>query len=594
MRGGAAVRVAGRAGRRRLTAVAVLGALALSGCTSIPRAGAVHEGPLTVVGSEEPAVRVVAAPPREGASAADVVRGFLLASASFENDSAAARLYLTQAAATAWRPDRGVTVYQSDSLQLEVVPDASGQRATARLTVREVGQVDAAGQYRQLAEPTSSSVALTLARERGEWRISRLEDGLLLTAFDVGRAFTALSAYFLTPDRTRVVPDPLLLPRRPALATVLTQRVLAGPSPWLAPAVVSALPSGARLSVASVPVVDGVAQVDLDDSVLGLPAAALAGLSAQLVWTLRQLPDVRAVHLTVHEQDLQVPGVPAEQPVDSWDGYDPVGLASGVPAYVVRGDRLGTLVQGQFSPVPGPAGDGRTPLARPALSLDGRLVAGTTAGATTLMAGEVGPGEQLTPVLRGGELAGPSWDPQDRLWTVDRRSGAVWRLRLGQQAQAVTVEDPGGRVRAVRVARDGTRALVVVRDAAGHDRLELGVVVERGDGPRIQGLYLLDPEAVRVRDAAWVDDHQVALAVGPDAGAAAGGDAGDGAEGVLVTDLFGQPSTPTGSLSAPPVAVAAAPAPHPLLVQTVDGRLWSSSGRAWLPVGTGRDPVYPG
>ena len=99
-------------------------------------------------------------------------------------------------------------------------------------------------------------------------------------------------------------------------------------------------PEGTTLVPESVPVVDRIADVALNDAVLAADDNARRALSAQLVWTLRQLPDISGVRITVNGQPLLVPGVGATQGMTDWLTYDPDAVDDAFTAFAVSGDRL--------------------------------------------------------------------------------------------------------------------------------------------------------------------------------------------------------------------------------------------------------------
>ena len=109
-------------------------------------------------------------------------------------------------------------------------------------------------------------------------------------------------------------------------------------------------------------------QVDLDSTVLSATLADREALSAQLVWTLRQLPDVSAVRIT--SGGVPLPGVESEQRRDAWPEFSPDGPTVG-DAYLARDNRLVRLNAGALISVAGKLGDGSIPAADPALSPKG-------------------------------------------------------------------------------------------------------------------------------------------------------------------------------------------------------------------------------
>ena len=138
------------------------------------------------------------------------------------------------------------------------------------------------------------------------------------------------------------------------------------------------------------PVVNGVAEVDLTEAALSASPKNREALSAQLVWTLSQLGDVQAVRITVGGAPFSVSGAPAVQPIDSWRGFDPSALPSDAVGYAVRGGRLGSLSNGQFTPLKGPVGTGRLPLVDPAIDPRAQRLALLSPDRSRLLVGPVG------------------------------------------------------------------------------------------------------------------------------------------------------------------------------------------------------------
>ena len=193
-------------------------------------------------------------------------------------------------------------------------------------------------------------------------RIDELPDGLVLSQTDVNRAFRSYSLYFFKPSFEILVPDSRMIPVvGPGLATTLVRRLLEGPNEWLRPAVRTGFPDGVDLNIDAVLVDAGVAQVDLDASAQLADDASRQALSQQLVWTLKQLPDVQAVNLTAAGQPLCVPGVANPQSRDAGPSVDPSGLDADAAAYVASTIGVRQLVEGGTRPVDGQAGT-RDPL----------------------------------------------------------------------------------------------------------------------------------------------------------------------------------------------------------------------------------------
>ena len=316
-----------------IVVLAGCGTMSSSIVAQVPTSGPIQQGEQISTNREDQFIRVIARGPVAGMTSSEIVQGFLDASASFDGDHAVARQYLTDEANRLWEPSTGVAVYEGAG---ELA--AYGYEVTFKAS--EAGRISAIGHYDVAAPGTELKGAFALVRDQGEWRIDRAPPGLILSLADVDRSFRSLSVYFFDPTFSTLVPDPRMIPvLGPGQATTLVKYLVAGPSEWLLPAVRTGFPNGVGLGIESVPVVSGVAVVDLTPDVRLAGDSARQALSQQLVWTLRQVPGVSDVSITALGQPLSVPGVAAPQPRDSWPGVDPGGLPPGSRAGFVRGYR---------------------------------------------------------------------------------------------------------------------------------------------------------------------------------------------------------------------------------------------------------------
>ncbi len=132
------------------------------------------------------------------------------------------------------------------------------------------------------------SIDFDMVQEDGEWRINKLQPGLFVAEFSFDHFYQPYDLYFVG-NGSSLVPDPIYLPAlsNPAnVASALMKALLNGPSKWLKPAVSSAIPPNTSLSVDSVTITDGIAEVQLSDSVLALPDPQRSLLASQIVYTL--------------------------------------------------------------------------------------------------------------------------------------------------------------------------------------------------------------------------------------------------------------------------------------------------------------------
>ena len=581
---------------RRLRAVVAAAAVAaaLSGCAGIPTSGSVHKGRDLQLERQDAAVQFIAEEPVPNASAVQVVQGFLRASADFRGDHEVARMYLTSRAAQRWRPAAETVVHDGGA------PPAvrAGTDGTVAAQVTEVARIDAEGTYRRTAGSPDLTRTYRMEREDGEWRIAGLDDGLVLSQLDVDQTFRQVSLYFLSPSRNSLVPDTVMVPELPGLTTKVVSRLLRGPTADLRGAVLTAFPQGTQLEVQSVPVRDGLATVSLDDAVLAANQDAREQMSAQIVWTLKQLgSQINRVRITAGGDDRFVQGAPQDQEINSWLTYDPDSFSGSPSVYVVQGPAVGRIIEGRFQPLTGPAGSGDIPVRTPAVSLDTTELAAVSTDGTALRVGRIAADGTFAVVLTGGDLSQPSWDPLGNLWVVDRSTGRLLLLP-GGEAPAVEVAVPrlpGGRLAQVVVSRDGSRAAMVSgRGRAA--RLTLGAVTGIEDldpdatgTPRvaIQGEREILPQVRAVRDVAWTDATTVTVLGSLDgAPVAPFTTTTDGYEVVTV-----EPQADLVSIAAAPVTAESGP----LIGATADAELRQyTSGRGWVSFGEGTDPAYPG
>ena len=567
----------GRAGQGAVGLLVVLAAL-LSGCASIPTSGPVVEGAEVDSSRDDQFIRVIARPPVDGMTAEQVVRGFLEASASFQDDYAVARSYLTPDAAVRWVPDAGVRVYDGASTRLTPV------RAGASVfTAPLVGRIGVDGEA-TVADPGAVlRVPFGLAKVEGQWRLSSVPDGLLLSRGDVERGYRTFDVYYLDPTFSTLVPDPLTVRvSGPGLATTLVRALLRGATPWLAPAVRTAFPAGTSLAIDAVPVEGGVAQVALDTTVLSADPRTREALSAQLVWTLSALPDVTGVRITAGGQPLAVPGQGAVQSRDAWPQYGPDALPAGTTAYLLREGRVVRLVGEQTEPVPGAAGEAKAGLAGIAVSLDSAEVAGVSATGRTLSVARLADGAALALRAAGTGLRSPSYSRDGTLWWVQDDAGVMQRRPTGVPVQVRVQGIDAGLIEAVRLARDGTRAALLVREGSRRTLLLARVDATEG-APRLAAPRRVESRLSDVTDVAWTSAGQL-VALGTD---------GAGAAQAFLVDIgHGLPARPIGAPSAPR-GLAAAPG-RLVLLGSATGAIWSYQSGRWIAGPEGSDPAYPG
>lgn len=563
-----------RAGARVRALTALLLAGLLAGCTTVPTSSATVE--ITQIADPPADVGIEALPPEAGASPEEIVRGFVDAMASTTRNHPIARQFLASSAAETWSDTDGVTVISAD--YAPVATDSSSVEVTAEL----VGEVDNLGVF-TVGSGEAFTATLTLTQQEGEWRITDPPDGLVILQPDFVRTYDQVAAYFLDPTGTRLVPDPRFLVSGDAQATALVDRLLAGASTPVAAGVVNPL-AGSELR-SNVDIVRQVATVDLT----GVPRQVLdepSTLCAQLVWSLDQLDDVRAVRVLVDGQPVELPGVPDVQSVDDWAALDPDAVpVESVGHYVLDG-ALRTVTAGE--PAPGPAGTGVYALRSAAVTADSRTnqlssLAGVSqaGGVTTLLSGPYG--GELAPVLTAGTLTDPTTAAtRAEVWTV-RDGTEVIRVPASGAPQTVSATTLAGQglAREFQLSPDGVRAALVVEGPDG-GQLLVGTVVRTDEQVAVRDLRAVAPSLSQVVDVAWRNSATLLVLAG-DAGA----------EGTVPysvgVDGWGLSAVNTSGLPSQATAVAAAPSRLPLVV--AGGTLWQLTGGTWGTLVRGAEPL---
>lgn len=275
--------------------VSLLGSAA---CSSLPVTGEPHE--FAIEAPQREPIRQFGFAPQPGSSPTVLLEDFLLASAAGNyDDFATARLYLTPEASLSWRPDAQVAVFAADFPPELEMKDRDVHEVTVSLSLTTVGTVSEQGVLSASATPGSASREFTLVQNAdGEWRISGLEDGLILSQSTFSNSYQASDLFFPSTDLTALVPDPRWYPRA-RLASHLVKGLLEGPVEALAPAVAGDLPADLTLPTAGVEVVDRVAMVNLEGT-SSPDEADREALAWQITQTLRQVPSVQAVEIKLN------------------------------------------------------------------------------------------------------------------------------------------------------------------------------------------------------------------------------------------------------------------------------------------------------
>jgi len=482
-------------------------AMILGACASLPSRGQVpltgHFGPRLA----QQGVVFVPDPPGAGWGPRDIVTGFVIASASADDNFAVAREYLTSQYNGIWKPGWAATVVDpAPNVTLismsSHVTGGHGPLAQAELTSLHQAILAAPESYEagHLLVSTGPSVfKFVLTQQNGQWRIDGIyingapapPTQLLLTSPDFVRDYQARNLYFFPAksSASTLIPDTVFIPQQAGpgagaqgLADALKTSRRAG---WLNEATSTAFPAGTTIDVQ----VSGIkAVVDLGGTAKKASPAQLRRMAAQLVWTLTSTSysapaTIRSVELLVNHKAWSPGGI--QQPLLPRD------FASWVPR---RPDARLYFQVARAAAEPQvqawPAGTAPVPVTLPRIPGHGSFTAIAVSPGTPSQAyfagcrGKdvyLGPLQRGTPVVRqtlAVNCTSLSWqlgqDGQPNLWVPDGHEILMLAAGgpSGEAGQTVVVTPAlpaGDTVTSLQVAPDGVRVAMIVHTGAGSE-----------------------------------------------------------------------------------------------------------------------------
>jgi len=540
---------------KRLLALALV--FTLTGCASLPVAGPVRIGPDLVQTTDGDSFYYSPSSPFDGASQTEILNGFIAAGTGPQNDYAVAREYLSESIRSSWNPNQEVLIQRS-SPQV-VISDQD----TAELVVDVAATVDADGKYLVTPLGTGRVLEFSFVQENSQWRLSAVPDATVLIrpVFDV--VFSGYSVFFLDRQKRFLVPELRWFPTTPATGTRLANALLGGASNWLKPAVVSAIPTGTRLSIDAVTVENGVALVDLTARALVASRADRSLMKSQLEATLSQLPNVSEVAISIERAMQEI--------VDT----DSETSESGVRSLAVVGEEgLELLASSQDSTFE--AGKNffeQLELTEVALSGQSGWIATLTGSGVFRTKGDR-PGAEVELIDSRAAIADIEFDRQEYLWSTSRAIGSeiiATSLNLEQSfVSAPWLE--GLSVRAFAIAPGGSKIALLVQGPS-QTRVLVSAVVRNPSGTPIELAEPLEvaSELSNPTSVSWIDQITIATV-----------NTASGSTSALLSTIGGT----SRQLPALPGTrkILAAGASSQLYLLTETGELFSYRGSAWTPL----------
>ena len=444
--------------KRKFLAVLLLASL--TGCATLPVSGPVRIGPDLAPPSDSNSFYYSPATPVDGASETEILAGFLAAGTAPQNDYAIAREYLSESIRATWNPNQELLIQKSTP---QVTLTDSG---IAFVEVEVTAKVDANGRYEILPPGSTRTLEYTFSEEAGQIRLSGAPDVTIVIrpVFDV--VFRSYTIYFLDQSKTSLVPELRWFPANPATGTKLVNALLAGPSDWLKPAVVSAIPAGTVLSLDAVTVQQEVALVDLSARALVASLSDRSLMKAQLVATLSQLPTITKVAISIESSAQDIPDS------DLKVSFGPSGIL------VALGEEGLKAVSGETADLI-PAGlsffSSRT-VTKLALSDSVSKIAASTSTGVFETALD-NPGTAVKSLDARTLLTAVHYDPLGKLWLV---SGS----QVSVDSKPLTTSWLGGQsIIAFALSPEGSRAALIVDRGASNQVLLASVIRDQTGTP---------------------------------------------------------------------------------------------------------------
>ena len=540
---------------KRLLALAVV--FTLTGCASLPMAGPVRIGPDLVPTTDGESFYYSPSSPVEGATQAEILNGFIAAGTGPQNDYAVAREFLSEGIRASWNPNQEVLIQRS-SPKLNVTDDD-----TAELVIDVSAFVDADGKYQTTPVGTTRVLDFSFIQEDGQWRLSQAPDATVLIrpVFDV--VFSGYSVFFVDRQKRYLVPELRWFPTTAATGTRLANALLRGASSWLKPAVVSAIPSGTRLSIDAVTVENGVALVDLTARALVASRADRSLMKAQLEATLSQLPNVSEVAISIER---------ARQEITDSDADSRQIQARSLTVLSEEGLELISSAEEPFF------GSGKkffelTQVEDFALSRQSGWSAYLSEAGVIRTRAE-NPGGEVEQIDSRTAIAGIAFDRQDYLWTMSRAAGAEI-IATSPSLDSVVVAASwleGQSVRGFALSPGGSKIALLVQ-GSGQTRVLVSAIVRDLTGTPIE---LVEPiqianELSNPTSVSWVDQITIAI-VNTEAGTATALLSTIGGTGRQIPALPGTRS------------IVAAGVNSQLYLLTEEGELFAFRGSTWNPL----------
>lgn len=256
---------------------AIVCCVTMTACSSpfgLPISGSVQ----TLAPVEQQTQRVYTNPqgPADDAQPETIVKGFYDAMpAGVQSDGyRVAREFLTGSASAGWNGDSAALVYSGTPdfrrrANTISAPQGAESSLIVEVELQVVGSLDSHGVYTPSNSTQTRRLPYTLMKKSGQWRISSLESGVVISTADFEQVFRQVSVYQVSTSGKQLIPDIRWLSWR-NWRTQAVDEILTGASSWLEGALQESDLSNVKLAVDSVPLKDSIVEVSLNSGINAL------------------------------------------------------------------------------------------------------------------------------------------------------------------------------------------------------------------------------------------------------------------------------------------------------------------------------------
>ncbi|MBT1163842.1 LpqB family beta-propeller domain-containing protein [Bifidobacterium felsineum] len=476
------------------SAVAALCFMALTACSSplaLPTGGSVQ----TLAPVQQQTQRVYTNPqgPVDDAQPEGIVQGFYDAMpAGVQSDGyQVAREFLTSSASVGWNGDNAAVIYSGTPdfrrrANTMTAPQGAESTLIVEVEVQVVGILDSRGLYTPVHDTQPRKLSYTLIKQKGQWRISSLENGVVISTADFDQVFRQVSVYQVSSSGKQLVPDVRWLSWR-NWRTQAVREILGSVPSWLEGAVQEPHLATVSLAVDSVPMQDTAVTVSLTNGMNALSDEDRSML-------------VHRIRLTLGDgnsgYNLKVTG----DGVDYSDADSNIKLSADQPAvgvYTLTGGHIVSL--SSSSPLRVADAPGFDNALGFAFSANGGAVLRADGVAECLSAN----GGSCGVLFGGVRIRSVTAGLNGEVWAVGDDGRTLYIHRNGQSAK-ITIPwlDADGRVTSVNVSTEGSRLALAVDGGSFSGVAITGIV--RDENNDVTGLSKAAAQVSLTQDVAML------------------------------------------------------------------------------------------